>query len=387
VRNEPETNTPERRTPEPRELERTYLELTSAAEHRARSGRPLVGIVGRDVPAVLVSAAGAEPFRICVSDVVSDEATTIMGRAVDRAAAAALTAVLSGSLDFLRGILISHDSEGSVRLFYTLHELHRRGRISTPVRMVDQVHLNRPATLRFNHAQLSQMWDTLVDWTSSAITNESLATAIAEHAAVRTALRTMRDTRRRGGTTGLAALHCYTVAACVRTADAASIIAAAHNQPPTAEADVPALPVFLTGSSPIGDRLYRLIESAGAVITGEDHDWGDPILSDQLPQPVPAARDDLLLKLAASRLHGAPAAATSSMAARAKATREGIAASGARALLSIVRAHDEAPLWDWRHQSATAGVPAVQLRENATDNPADDAASIRAVIETLRAAA
>jgi hypothetical protein len=372
------------------ELEQTYLELTPAAERRARSGTPVVGIVGRDVPAVLVSAAGAEPFRVCAGDVVSDEASTIMGRAVDRAAAAVLTAVLAGSLDFLRGILISHDSEGSVRLFYTLQELHRRGRVSTPVRMVDQVHVDRPSTVRFNQTQLSQLCETLADWTGREITDETFSTAVAEHAAVRTALGIMRESRRpcatngTGGTTGTTALHCYTVAACVPPADAARIIATAHNDPsPTAQGDALALPVFLTGSSPIGDSLYRLIESAGAVIVGEDHDWGDPILSDRLPEHAPAARDDLLLELALSRLRGAPAAATSSMAARAEATRAGIDASGARALLSIVRAHDEAPLWDWRHQSAMAGVPAVQLRDDAADDPA----SIRAAIETLRAAA
>jgi hypothetical protein len=374
--------------PDLSELEQTYLELTPAAERRARSGTPVVGIVGRDVPAVLVSAAGAEPFRVCAG-AVSDEASTIMGRAVDRAAAAVLTAVLAGSLDFLRGILISHDSEGSVRLFYTLQELHRRGRVSTPVRMVDQVHVDRPSTVRFNQTQLSQLCETLADWTGREITHETFATAVAEHAAVRTALGIMRESRRlcatkgTGGTTGLAALHCYTVAACVPPADAARIIAAAYNPPATAQTGAPAFPVFLTGSSPIGDSLYRLIESAGAVIVGEDHDWGDPILSDRLPEHAPAVRDDLLLELALSRLHGAPAAATSSMAARAKATRAGIDASGARALLSVVRAHDEAPLWDWRHQSAMAGVPAVQLRDDAADDPA----SIRAAIETLRAAA
>jgi hypothetical protein len=374
------------------ELEQTYLELTPAAERRAGSGTPVVGIVGRDVPAVLVSAAGAEPFRICAG-VVSDEASTIMGRAVDRAAAAVLTAVLAGSLDFLRGILISHDSEGSVRLFYTMQELHRRGRISVPVRMVDQVHLDRPSTVRYNQGQLSQLLDTLAEWTGREMTNETLDTAIRQHSAVRTALRTMRESRRlcatKGtGITGLAALHCYTVAACVPPTDAARIITAHSDQPHndrprTAQPAVSALPVFLTGSAPIGDRLYRLIESAGAVIVGEDHDWGDPILSDRLPERAPAARDELLLELALSRLRGAPAAATSSMAARAEATRAGIDASGARALLSIVRAHDEAPLWDWRHQSATAGVPAVQLRDDAADDPT----SIRAAIETLREAA
>jgi hypothetical protein len=372
---------------EPNELERTYLELTAAAERRSRIGAPLVGIVGRDVPAVLVSAAGAEPFRICVSDEVSDEASIIMGRAVDRTAAAVLTAVLSGSLDFLRGILVSHDSEGSVRLFYTMQELNRRGRISIPVRMVDQVHLNRPETLRFNHGQLSTLCDTLTEWTAREITKETLATAIAEHSAVRTALSMMREGRRRGHTTGLAALHCYAIAACVPPAEADAIISAAHNPAGTTSTAGTALPIFLTGSAPIGDGLYRLIESAGAVIVGEDHDWGDPILSDVLPEDHSATRDDVLLQLAASRLHGAPAAATSSMAARAKATHAGIESTGARALLSIVRPHDEAPLWDWRHQSATSGVPAVQLREGAVNNSADEPASIRAAIETLRAAA
>jgi hypothetical protein len=229
------------------------------------------------------------------------------------------------------------------------------------------------------------MWDTLTEWTTHEITEETLATAIAEHSTVRTALGDMRERRRRGDTTGLAALHCYAVAACVPPAEAAAIIPAAAN-PARTPAET-ALPIFLTGSAPIGDRLYRLIESAGAVIIGEDHDWGDPILSDVLPATRPTARDDVLLQLATSRLHGAPAAATSSMAARAKATHAGIEATGARALLSIVRAHDEAPLWDWRHQSATAGVPTVQLRDDAVSNSADPSASIRSAIETLRAAA
>ncbi|WP_158437758.1 2-hydroxyacyl-CoA dehydratase family protein [Naasia lichenicola] len=371
-------------------LERAYLELLPSARQRAESGQPVVGIVGRDVPAVLVSAAGAQPYRLGAGRQAAApsaapsaaqsaaEATAIMGGAVDRAALVLLAEILSGSLDFLAGILIAHDCEASVRLHFALQELYRRGSSTIPVHLVDQVHLDRPSTLRFNTHQLEAMTDVLRSWTGSGITRDALESAHAEHSMVRASLSDVQVARRTRRMSGLSALHAYAVGVGSSPAAALALLEGRERGADTADA----LPVFLTGSAPIGDELYRAIEDAGAVVVGEDHDWGDPILSDLLPERLPAELPDALRELALSRLHGDPASASSTMAARAAATRSGVEATRARALLSIVRPHDEAPLWDWKRQRELAGVPHLEVRGEAAEDPS----AVAAAIGELRAA-
>lgn len=360
------------------ELERAAAGARSAAAALAASGRPVIGIVGRDVPALLVAAAGAHPFRIAPEEVQTEEADRIMGRAVDRAASRVLAGVLTGSLDFLSGLLISRDTEASVRLFYTLQELHHRGRTTVPVHLVDQVHQDRESTVQFNVAQLAGMWQKVEDWTSSAITAASLRDARTGLAEVRTELERVRSERRAARFSGTAALHGYRVAAALPPIDAVRLLRDATAK----AAEVADFPIFLTGSAPLGDEVYRAIEGAGATVVGEDHDWGDPILSDRLPARVEQGRDELLRELVLARLRGAPASASSTMVARAEATREGIQVSGARGLLSVVRTHDEAPAWDWKRQHERAAVPGVMLRGDAAEDPEQ----IVAAIESLRAA-
>jgi hypothetical protein len=359
------------------ELETAARGARSAAAAIAASGRTVVGIVGRDVPALLVAAAGAHPFRIAPEGTPTDETDHFLGRAVDRAATLVLASVLDGTLDFLSGILISRDTEASVRLFYTLQELHRRGRITVRVSLVDQVHQNRESTVQFNIAQLAGMVHTLENWTSAPITEASLHDARAELVGLRAELERVRAERRARRLAGTTALHAYRVAAALPPAATIKLLRATNTGAKDAD-----FPLFLTGSAPLGDEVYRAVEAAGATIVGEDHDWGDPILSDDLPARVDLGREQLLRDLALARLGGAPASASSTMAARASATRDGIIATGARGLLSVVRPHDEAPAWDWRLQSARAGVPAAMVRGEAADDPQQ----IVAAVESLRAA-
>ncbi|MEF2977175.1 2-hydroxyacyl-CoA dehydratase family protein [Subtercola sp. YIM 133946] len=368
------------------ELERAARGARQAAAQAAASGQSVVGIVGRDVPALLVVAAGARPFRIAPHDEPTDEADAVMGRAVDRAAARVLAAALSGSLDFLTGIFVSRDSEASVRLFYTLQQLNRRGRFTVPVHLVDQVHQNRESTIRYNTYQLAQMWEAVERWTAVPITARSLWQAYVAVADVRGQLESARTERRANRRVGTVSLYGYRVACALPPAESLPLLQTALAEQSLAEqtrtdATSP-FPVFLTGSAPLGDEVYRAVEDAGANVVAEDHDWGDPILSDRLPANIDAPKDDLLRELALGRLRGAPASASSTMAARAEATRDGIRTSGARGLLSVVRPYDEAPAWDWRRQSELAGVPAVMLR----GDEAEDPDRIARAVESLRAA-
>jgi hypothetical protein len=363
-------------------LAERYAQRHEHARRRAAAGDPVVGVVGRDIPPLLVVAAGGVPFRIPPEPGDPTEAEEYLGRATDRAATAIAAAALAGRLDHLRGILVAHDTEGSLRLFYALRELHRRGRVAVPVHLVDQRHLDRPSTLRFNTAQLVAMVAATSTWTGRKATADAIAVAWDQQRELHAALAAVRDARvRPDGPDGLAALHAYGVASAAPDAGTPALIRTALETPGPRDGN--SLPILLTGSAPLGDGLYRLIESSGAVVVGEDHDWGDPVLSDEPPATPPRSIEDAAGIAASARLVGLPAAASSSMRARAAATADAVRRTGARAVLSVVRPHDDAPAWDWSRQRDAAGVPAVLVRGDA----AEDAAAIGAALRSLGAAA
>lgn len=348
-------------------LAERYATRTDDALRRAATGEPVVGVIGRDVPAALVAAAGGVPFRIAPEEADVRPAAEVLGGALDRAALLIAAGVLAGRYDGLRGILVARDSEASVRLAAGLAELHRRGRVAVPVVLVDQGHLPRESTVRFNVGRLLAMIDTVEGWCGGAVDEAGLAAAWADRAAVEDLLLRLRDARPAGGgPTGTEALHAYAVAAAAPSPEALTAIGAIAAAGPRAG---DALPVWLTGSAPLGDGLYRLLESAGAVVVGEDHDWGDPILTDGPVGMVPQTRAEAAEAVALGRLRGAPASPTSSMAARAAATADGVRRSGARALLAVIREHDDGPAWDWSRQRRAVDVPAVLVRGAAAGDP------------------
>jgi hypothetical protein len=225
------------------------------------------------------------------------------------------------------------------------------------------------------------------DWTSATITTESREAPRTQRAHVRAARQQFRNEPPASPRTGTSALRSYRVAATTAATDALGALEHdRRDRDDRPEHDDDRIPVFLTGSAPLGDDLYLAIEEAGMLIVGEDHDWGDPILSDRLPETIDPDRNALLRELALARLNGAPASASSSMASRAHATRTAIVASGARALLSVVRPHDEAPAWDWHHQSAQAGVPGVMVRGDAADDPAQVVEAVTSLRASVGAA-
>jgi hypothetical protein len=336
----------------------------------AKSGTSIVGIVGSDLPRSLVSAAGAVPLRLFwtgeVSDSARDEAFVLLGRGIDRATQRLLAAVLDGQFDFLSGILVTHDCQASVVLFYILRELDRQGRISVPVHLVDLVHLDREPTLVFDVAQLARAAAVLEGWTGTAVTAESLRGEMLAHALVDAELATLQRRRRARHpvVTGSDALHAYGVASALPPGAALSFLRDVIADLPEVGDRAIGLRLFLSGSTPIGDELYLLIERQEigghpVSIVGEDHDWGDLVLTvkPELPR-ADMALEELYAALVAGMLGADPAAPTAGQKARGVASRAAISATGAAALLSIVREHDDAAAWDFPHQFADAGVPA-----------------------------
>jgi len=367
-------------------LEELYGNRYEHAAADAASGTPVIGLIGAEVPPELVRAAGARALRLHGA-VRSDpsRATELLGRAVDEEAVMILSPILDGQLEFLRGILVANDCEASLQLFYALRELHRLGAVTPAVHLVDQRHLDRPSTLRYNIHQLHEAVRVLSEWTGVEATDARLVDAVRESAHLDVKLHALQRLRRSDASevTGLDVLHAYGVATAMTPAMATDAIDAAAAALASTGGAHHRLRIFCTGSAPIGDDLYRIIEGAGAIIVGEDHAWGELALVPVRRIEPGEGKDEVISLLAASRLAAAGAAPTRSSHRRAAHTADAVRASGAQALLAIVRAGDDAPAWDFPRQRDAVDVPAVLLERQRRTSTED----VAHALSLLRSAA
>jgi benzoyl-CoA reductase/2-hydroxyglutaryl-CoA dehydratase subunit BcrC/BadD/HgdB len=345
------------------ELARLAADRTAVAREWAAAGRPVAGYVGADVPVEVLTAAGFLPVRLTGDpDTPSVTGDRYLGRGLDPVARSVLTRLLDGAYGRLDALVVSHDCEASLRLFYAVRELHRidPGIGLPPVHLVDVLHLPHRTTTRYVLAKIRQLRAQVGRWTGQPVTDADLAAAVAAHDAVRALLGRVAALRRgrRARLTGTQALAVVAATTALPPDRAAGLLEGLL-------AEAGALPepsgtrVFLTGSSHDHPGVYAALEQAGLLVVGEDHDWGD-LLHHRLVEPPP---DPALLELALAERYqyNGPASASASIRARAAHTAEAAPACGAEALLSYVRVHDDAPRWDFPAQREATGLPALLL--------------------------
>jgi benzoyl-CoA reductase/2-hydroxyglutaryl-CoA dehydratase subunit BcrC/BadD/HgdB len=340
-------------------LEEVYASRPDTVRALADAGRPVLGVVGADVPVELVTASGALSYRLHGSpDRVTDEAHEVLGASLDPVAHSILSQLLDGSLAFLTGVVVSRDSQASLQLFYALRELRRLEphRPIPPVVLLDLLHLPTVHTARYDEARLHRLADELAGWTGVAPTAHRLAEASAVVGRVRTLLRRVSDLRRgpRPVLTGTQVLRVLGATTALPPEDAVPLLEQVLADA-AGGALVPAgRRVFLTGSAQDTDEVHRALEEADCLVVGEDSDWGDLALTVE-----PDGAD--LASLAVAYRDRGPAAATAPIERRAAWTAEQVRRCAADVLLAVVREHDEAPAWDFPAQAAAAGVPAALL--------------------------
>ena len=115
--------------------------------------------------------------------------------------------------------------------------------------------------------------------------------------------------------------------------------------------------IFVTGSDHPDSDAYRVLESSGAVVVGEDHRTGD---GGWLGAGDAVDPRDPLASLVAAHVARTPAAPTATIAERGNETMRRVRATGADGVIALIRRHDEAPLWDLvdqRRLLEAAGIP------------------------------
>jgi benzoyl-CoA reductase/2-hydroxyglutaryl-CoA dehydratase subunit BcrC/BadD/HgdB len=342
------------------ELTALAADRTAVAREWSATGRPVAGYVGADVPVEVLTAGGFLPVRLAGDpDSPPVAGDRYLGRGLDPVARSVLTRLLDGAYGRLDALVVSHDCEASLRLFYAVRELHRTepGIGLPPVHLVDVLHLPHRTTTRYVLAKVRQLRAQVERWTGRPVTDADLAAAVTAHDRVRSLLGRVAALRRSrpAHLTGTQALTVVAATTALPPDRAAGLLEAL-----LAEAD--ALPeatgtrVFLTGSSHDHPGVYTALEGAGLLVVGEDHDWGDLLHHGLVALPPDPAL--LELALAERYQHNGPTAAAASIRDRAARTAVAARACGAEALLSYVRVHDDAPRWDFPAQREATGLPA-----------------------------
>ena len=316
--------------------------MTSASDAAA----PRIGVIGADVPRQLVLAAGATPMRIfgSWSAPYSSEASELLG-AVDAVAPRILDEMLSGAHDDVAGLIVCNDSAADLRIFYVLRILSERGRVPFPVHLLDAPRGGGAPRDRFVGRQYARLVTFCESLTGDRVDTAGLQRAARRERELGRALTELRARRRDRGCSGAAALGAYLAAATLPPERATEIADAAG------AADAPdGEPVFVTGSAHPDASVYDVIEAAGLVVVGEDHDTGDAAW---IGEAVDSGdRDEAIAQLTQRHAARPPLAARSRTRERAAELDRRLAETGASGMLALARDLDDGPVWDLAGQRA-----------------------------------
>ncbi|MEV4566260.1 2-hydroxyacyl-CoA dehydratase family protein [Nonomuraea sp. NPDC049419] len=326
--------------------------LEEAYARRTRQG-PAVGYVGADVPVELLTAAGLRAIRLTGDpESGSEPGDRFLGRGVDPAARSVLTRLLDGAFGDLDRVVVSHDCEASLRLFYALRELRRvePGRGLPEAYLVDLLHLPHRTTARYNRRRVGEFAARLEAWTGRRL---DLAGAVAAHDERRRLLAAVAELRRvvparLTGRQFLAAAN-----AALPVTEHIALLARLLSEADRLDEHT-GRRVFLSGSAHDTPHVYEAIEAEGHVIVGEDHSFGDLAVTG----PVGTASLDAL----AEHYHrGTLTAHRATPGARAAYAAAAVRRCRAELFVSYCRESDEAPAWDFPAQRAALDIPAVLL--------------------------
>ena len=332
---------------------------TVAARWRADGGK-VVGELGCDVPDEFILAAGMLPVRV-YAEVGKPlvETDKYLEYAFDPVVRAQFEKIVDGTYDRqIDALAISNSTDVIIRIYLYLRELCRvePEKPVPPVEFIDWLFTrNRLHQVR-NEQTLELFRQTVERWAGRAITNEEIAAAGAICNENRQALREMAALRRcaQPRITGSEALviigSAFFMERSAHTALVRQVVADAQSWPV-----LNGPRVFFTGSNQEDTALYEQIEAAGAVIVGEDHDWGDRWYDrDYNPEysPVRAVVDRYMLREFSSK--------KAFVSQRVAALDREVDASAAQAVVFYTNIYEEAASWDYPSQKKSLesrGIP------------------------------
>ncbi len=346
------------------ELTRAYCERDRAGLEWKAQGGQVVGCLGSDVPEEFLIAAGFLSVRVCGDPRVSTEAADrYIERAFDPLVRSQFARiVVDGAYSYLDHLIVSRSSDALVRVFYYLRDL-RRLEPSLPIPdlyFFELLHSRYRTSALYNRDRARDLVRVLERWCGRPVATEALAEAIATCEENRRLLRQLAALRAPGAprVSGVQALQIIGASMFLPRQEHSrllgALLAEAEEYPPLS-----GVRLFVTGSAQDHTHFYELVESCGAVVVGEDHDWGNRHFAgeiDTTADPIDAIVDRYHLR--------PPSTSRASVSVRVTALVEQVRTTGAQGVLFYILEKDDAPSWDFPEQRKAleaAGVPVLLL--------------------------
>jgi len=333
-----------------------------ALEWKAQGGQ-VVGCLGHDVPEELLIAAGYLPVRVCGDpDENIDIADRYIERAFDPLVRAQFGRIVNGTYSYLDHLVISNSSDVLVRVFYYLRDL-RRVESSLPIpdlHFLDFLHTLFRSSSLYNRDRARDFKQLIEGWLGRSLDLNGLKEAVAicnENRRLQRELIVLRVSET-PLVSGVEALEIIGSSMFMPREEHSRLLGTfleeARNRQP-----LMGVRLFLTGSQHEYSHFYQMVESCGAIIVGEDHDWGNRHSAGMIDTNAD------LINAIVDRYHlRQPSASQSTVSDRVKSIVEQVKEAGAQGVIFYIINGDDGPSWDYPEQRKALermGVPVLLI--------------------------
>ncbi|MCD8333028.1 MAG: 2-hydroxyacyl-CoA dehydratase family protein [Clostridiales bacterium] len=264
-----------------------FLKLKYIYEHREeeaakwrRLGKKVVGELGSDVPDEILIGGGMLPIRVYAEpDKPLTETDRYLEYAFDPVVRAQFEKIVDGTYaSQIDALAVSNSTDVLIRTYLYLRELKRvEPQKAVPeVACIDWLFTRNYLYQTRNEGTIERFWKETEQWAGHAVTDEDIRKGAAICNENRQALRRMAELRH-GSEVRINGSEALVIIGSAFFTDRETHTALV-NQVTEDSGSWPVIRgprIFVSGSNQEDTQLYDLIESAGAVIVGEDHDWGD----------------------------------------------------------------------------------------------------------------
>jgi benzoyl-CoA reductase/2-hydroxyglutaryl-CoA dehydratase subunit BcrC/BadD/HgdB len=345
------------------ELASAYRERDAAALEWKAQGGLVVGCLGSDVPEELLVAAGILPIRVCGDPEADlDTADRYIERAFDPRVRSIFMRIIEGSYSYLDHLVVSSSSDALVRVFYYLRALRRTDpTLAIPdLYFFDLLHTRYRTSALYNRDRARDLKRVIEAWCGRTITDTELAQAIATCEENRRLLRQLEEMRAPGpprvsGAKSLIAIG----SSMLMPRQQHSSLLISFLEGAQAGEPLSGVRLFVTGSPQDHLQFYELVESCGALVVGEDHEWGARHFAgevDMTADPIDGIVDRYHLR--------DPGTHQATVSERVTALLRQVLASQSQGVISFIYEADDAPSWDFPEQKRALeamGIPVLLL--------------------------
>lgn len=337
------------------ELFHFYSNREETARKWKASGKKVVGQLGADVPEELIIASGMLPIKVYAGpERQLPAAGRYLEEAFDPISRAHFEKIVDGTYGgLMSSLVITNSADVCVRLFVYLREILRTDpAVSVPlIAFIDWLFSRNYLYQEHNAFTIGEFKKQLEAWSGRAIKDDDIHAASELCNDNRAALRDI-SALRKGDSVRISGSEALVIcgSAFFMEKEQHTRLVRAVAQEARSWPEVKGRRLYLTGSAQETTELYELIEHAGGVVVGEDHDWGDRYYDNNTRtdiDPLRAIVDRYMLRVSNTK--------RASVTLRVADLTENAQKAKAEGVVFVANMNDDALTWEYPSQKKTLG--------------------------------